>query len=176
MAENGPLELFGGSFFRSARDADGHGTHTASTAAGSPVTNASFLGIAAGLARGGAPGARLAIYKACWFNLCSDADILSAFDDAIKDGVDIISISAGPNPPQPSLFSDSISIGSFHAFMNRILVSASAGNSGLPGTACNIAPWMLTVAASSIDRRFVVNVVLGNSQVLRVSSEINSRS
>lgn len=137
------------------------------------MANASFLGIGAGHARGGASGARLAIYKACWFNLCTDADLLSALDVASKDGVDIISISIGPDPPQPSFFQDAISIGSFHAFMNQILVSASAGNSGLPGTACNTAPWMLTVAASSIDQRFNVNVALGNSKVLKVNLEIS---
>ncbi|CAM8878935.1 unnamed protein product [Rhodiola kirilowii] len=100
-AENGPLESFNKTFYRSARDSDGHGTHTASTIAGREVANASLSGIARGTARGGAPSARLAIYKACWFGLCSDADILSAFDDAIHDGVDILSVSLGPDPPQP---------------------------------------------------------------------------
>ena len=62
-----------------------------STIAGSVVANASLFGMARGIARGGAPSARLAIYKACWFNLCSDADILNAMDDAISDGADILS-------------------------------------------------------------------------------------
>ncbi|XP_068658137.1 subtilisin-like serine-protease S [Aristolochia californica] len=169
-AENGPLELFGGVFFRSPRDADGHGTHTASTVAGSIVPSTSLLGIATGTARGGATRARLAIYKACWFGLCSDADLFSAFDDAISDGVDIISISAGPSPPQPSFFSEPISIGSFHAFEKGILTSASAGNAGFSGTACNVAPWILTVAASSVDRQFHSNLTLGNSKVLKGQS------
>ncbi|XP_058087484.1 subtilisin-like serine-protease S [Magnolia sinica] len=169
-AENGPLELFGGTFFRSARDSDGHGTHTASTAAGSTVARASLLGLATGIARGGAPGARLAIYKACWFNLCNDADLLSAFDDAISDGVDIISISEGPLPPQPSFFEDTNSIGSFLAFKKGILTSASVGNSGLPSTATNVAPWILTVAASSVDRRFDSDVTLGNLKTLKGQS------
>jgi hypothetical protein len=51
--------------------------------------------MAEGTARGGAPSARLAIYKTCWFGFCSDADILSAVDDAIHDGVDILSLSLG---------------------------------------------------------------------------------
>ncbi|GLJ54872.1 hypothetical protein SUGI_1178360 [Cryptomeria japonica] len=166
-AENGPLESFGGKFFRSPRDADGHGSHTASIAAGALVKNASVFGIGKGTARGGSPGARLAIYKACWFNLCNDADLLAAFDDATNDGVDIISISVGPLPPQPSFFVDSISIGSFQAFRKGVFVSASAGNSGLPNTATNVAPWIFTVAASSIDRSFSSDVLLGNNVTLK---------
>ncbi|KAH0996829.1 hypothetical protein GBA52_020693 [Prunus armeniaca] len=169
--EKGPLESFAPlPFFRSARDSDGHGSHTGSTIAGSVVPNASFFGMARGTARGGAPSTRLAIYKACWFNLCSDADVLSAMDDAIYDGVDILSLSLGPDPPQPTYFENAISIGAFHAFHRGILVSASAGNSGFPSTACNVAPWILTVAASTLDREFHSNVYLGNSRILKGSS------
>lgn len=168
-AESGPLESFNLPFFRSARGGDGHGTHTASTIAGSIVANVSLFGMARGTARGGAPSARLAIYKACWFDMCSEADILSALDDAISDGVDILSISIGPDPPQPSYFENAILIGAFHAFQRGILVSASAGNSAFPGTATNVAPWILTVAASSVDREFHSIVYLGNSKVLKVN-------
>ena len=90
---------------------------------------ASLFGIANGTARGGAPSARLAIYKVCWFGFCSDADILSAMDDAIHDGVDILSLSLGPDLPHPIYFDDAISIGAFHAFQKGVLVSAGAGNS-----------------------------------------------
>ncbi|XP_058008057.1 subtilisin-like serine-protease S [Hevea brasiliensis] len=166
-AENGPLESFGATFFRSARDSDGHGSHTASTIGGNVVPNASLFGMARGTARGGAPNARLAIYKACWFNLCSDADVLAAMDDATNDGVDILSLSLGPDPPQPIYFENAISVGAFHAFRNGVLVSCSAGNSFFPGTATNVAPWILTVAASSLDREFNSNVYLGNSIVVK---------
>ncbi|KAF4388782.1 hypothetical protein G4B88_019059 [Cannabis sativa] len=169
-AEFGALESFGKPFFRSARDSDGHGSHTASTIGGSVVDNVSYFGIAKGTARGGAPSARLAIYKACWFDLCSDADILAALDDVIHDGVDVVSLSLGPDPPQPIYFEDSISVGTFHAFQKGIFVSASAGNSGLPSTASNVAPWIFTVAASTVDREFPTNVYLGNSRVLKGSS------
>ncbi|KAK9153715.1 hypothetical protein Sjap_001195 [Stephania japonica] len=169
-AENGPLESWNATFFRSARDTEGHGSHTASIVAGSLVPNASLFGIARGTARGGVPRVRLAIYKAWWFSQPSEADLLSAFEDAIDDGVDIISISAGPIPPQNGYFSDAISIGSFHAFRKGILVSASAGNTGLPGTVINVAPWILTTAASSIDRELNSNLFLGNSKTIKVIS------
>ncbi|KAK4440619.1 protein SUPPRESSOR OF K(+) TRANSPORT GROWTH DEFECT 1 [Sesamum alatum] len=167
IADYGPLESFNHTFFLSARDSDGHGTHTSSTIAGSVVANVSLYGIGRGTARGGAPKARLAIYKACWFNLCSDADVLSAIDDAISDGVDVISMSLGPDPPQPIYFSDAISIGSFHAFQKGVVVSASAGNSFFPKTASNVAPWILTVAASTMDRDIQTKIYLGNTQVIQ---------
>ncbi|KAK1398595.1 Subtilisin-like protease-like protein [Heracleum sosnowskyi] len=72
----GPLEKSKRTFFRSARDSDGHGTHLASIVAGSMVANASYYRIGKGTLRGGAPSARLAIYKACWFGICIDADVL----------------------------------------------------------------------------------------------------
>ncbi|OWM71183.1 hypothetical protein CDL15_Pgr011310 [Punica granatum] len=82
--DEGPLESFNQTFFRSGWDGDGHGSHTSSTFAGSVVDDVSLYGLGRGTARRGAPHARLTMYKACWFNLCSDADILAAMDDAIR--------------------------------------------------------------------------------------------
>ncbi|KAF8380348.1 hypothetical protein HHK36_027833 [Tetracentron sinense] len=150
--------------FKSPRDSEGHGSHTASTAAGVEVAGASYLGLAEGVARGAVPKARIAMYKVCWSFGCALADILAAFDDAIADGVDIISVSLGSDWPLP-YFQDPIAIGSFHAMKNGILTSNSAGNSGpWPYTVSNYSPWSLTVAASTIDRKFVCQVVLGNGQ------------
>ncbi|PKA52836.1 Subtilisin-like protease [Apostasia shenzhenica] len=162
MAES-PVNSVKNVNFKSPRDSSGHGSHTASTAAGSYVNDMNYNGLADGGARGGAPMARIAVYKACWDSGCYDADLLAAFDDAIKDGVDIISISLGPESPQGDYFNDAISIGSFHAVSKGIVVVSSAGNVGTTrGSATNLAPWMFTVAASSTDRDFVTDVKLGN--------------
>ncbi|XP_057989652.1 cucumisin-like [Hevea brasiliensis] len=147
--------------FASPRDSEGHGSHTASTAAGNIVSEASLLGLGSGTARGGVPSARIAVYKICWSNGCWDADILAAFDDAIADGVDIISLSVGGWPMD--YFEDSIAIGAFHSMKNGILTSNSAGNDGPePGSISNCSPWSLSVAASTIDRKYVTQVKLGN--------------
>ena len=146
---------------KSPRDEQGHGTHVASIAAGGYVSNANLTGLANGTARGGVPSARIAVYKVCWSDGCNDVDILAAFDEAIADGVDIISISVGG--AATDYFQDSIAIGSFHAMKNRILTSASAGNSGNePGRVTNVSPWILSVAASTYDRKFLTKVQLGN--------------
>lgn len=169
-AEFGKLNPNEGIEFLSPRDASGHGTHTSSTAAGALVENVSFMGLARGVARGGAPSAWLAVYKVCWSTGgCSSADLLAAFDDAISDGVDVLSLSLGSLPPLPSYVEDALSIGSFHAAAKGISVVCSGGNSGpYPQTVINTAPWVLTVAASTIDRAFPTAITLGNNQTLVV--------
>lgn len=148
--------------FRSVRDSNGHGSHTASTAAGRYVANINYKGLASGGARGGAPMARIAVYKTCWISGCYDADMLAAFDDAIRDGVKILSLSLGPDAPQGDYFDDAISVGSFHAVSHGITVVASIGNQGTSGSATNVAPWLISVAASSTDREFTSDIILGN--------------
>ncbi|KAJ0683335.1 putative tripeptidyl-peptidase II [Helianthus annuus] len=77
------------------------------------VRHSSYHGIAHGIARGGVPSARIAIYKVCGPTGCDYTDILSAFEQAIADGVDIISISLGNDGPLELTF-DPIAIGAFH--------------------------------------------------------------
>ena len=152
----------------SARDEIGHGTHTASTAAGNKVPGASFNGLAKGIARGGVPSARIAAYKVCSQDGCLDQDILAAFDDAIADGVDLITISVGGSA-RP-FEEDTIAIGSFHAMEKGILTVNSAGNNGPKAySVSSLAPWLFSIAASSFDRKIINKVVLANGKTLIVS-------
>ncbi|XP_019053161.1 PREDICTED: subtilisin-like protease SBT5.4 [Nelumbo nucifera] len=158
----GPLD----SSYDTARDNEGHGSHTLSTAGGNFVPGASIFGYGQGIAKGGSPRARVAAYKVCWPPVgdsgeCFDADIMAAFDAAIHDGVDVLSISLGGSPDY--YFEDGLSIGAFHAVKKGIVVVCSAGNSGpTDGSVSNVSPWMITVGASTIDREFASYVVLGN--------------
>ncbi|KAJ1687363.1 hypothetical protein LUZ63_018753 [Rhynchospora breviuscula] len=167
--EYGPLNATGfDAEFRSPRDRLGHGTHTASTAVGSIVSGVNFYGLGSGNARGGAPRARLAVYKICWFKdlegRCSEADIMAAFDDALNDGVHVISASLGSSPPLMPFFSMSTDIGSFHAMQMGVTVVFSAGNEGPDASLVqNVSPWGMCVGASTIDRGFPTKITLGNN-------------
>ncbi|KAL6640074.1 hypothetical protein ACP70R_022384 [Stipagrostis hirtigluma subsp. patula] len=149
------------------RDTDGHGTHTLSTAAGRFVPRANLFGYANGTAKGGAPRARVASYKVCWKGECSAADVLAGFEAAIHDGADVISVSFGQDAPladAASFFTEPVTLGSFHATVHGIAVVCSAGNSGpYDDTVVNAAPWVTTVAATTVDRDFPNDVTLGNS-------------
>ncbi|KAF7830562.1 subtilisin-like protease SBT1.7 [Senna tora] len=148
---------------KSPRDDEGHGTHTSSTAGGSVVPKASLGGYAFGTARGMATKARLAMYKVCWSLGCSGSDIAAGLDKAIEDGIDILSLSIGGTVVD--YYNDVLAIGAFKATARGIFVSAAAGNSGpFPRSLCNIAPWMTTVGAGTIDRDFPAYVSLGNGK------------
>jgi subtilisin family serine protease len=150
--------------FKSPRDYDGHGSHTASTAAGNPVEG-TINGADVGPLEGMAPAARLSIYKVLYENAAntqaqgSDADIVAAVNDAINDGVDVINFSIGDNVdtfgPEELAFLNAAAAGVF--------VSAAAGNAG-PGasTVDNAMPWETTVAAGTFDQSFPKTVTLGN--------------
>lgn len=156
---------------QSPRDRLGHGTHVASTAAGSPVSGASYYGLAAGTAKGGSPQSRIAAYRVCISTGCHSSAILAAFDDAIADGVDVLSLSLGASASSGlDLRADPIAIGAFHAAQHGILVVCSAGNDGpSPGSVVNAAPWILTVAASTIDRDFKSDIILEGNKVIKAS-------
>lgn len=167
---------------KTGRDLDGHGTHTLSAAAGNFVQYVgAFCNHRYGTAKGGSPRARVASYKVCWYseddhnaahgNDCMEQDTIEAFEDAIHDGVDIITVSLGYDNIADFL-SDGVVIGAFHATMNGVLTVAASGNGGPePQTINNMAPWMLTVGASTMDREFAGYVTLGNNKRLRVLLE-----
>ena len=141
----------------SARNADGHGTHTASTAAGAPTT-ASVFGLPRGRVSGMAPGARIIAYRVCLDRGCYSSDSVSAIQQAVVDGVDVInfSISGGADP-----FSDPVELAFLDAYAAGIDVNASAGNSGPgPGTAEHAGPWVTTVGASYGPSAFMTSLRL----------------
>ncbi|KAJ0018493.1 hypothetical protein Pint_10151 [Pistacia integerrima] len=88
--------------------------------------------------------------------------MLAGIDDAIRDGVDVMSILIGSSRPL-AFVEDAIANGALHATKQNIVVACAAGNSGpAPATLSNYYPWMITVGASSLDRDILGPLVLGN--------------
>jgi subtilisin family serine protease len=150
--------------FASPRDRNGHGSHTASTAAGVP-TDASVAGAPIGQVSGMAPGARLAIYKALWHVAASGSadgsgsDIIRAIDDAVADGVDVINYSIGEDVDSVS----AVEVAFLNAAAAGVFVAAAAGNIGpAAGTVDNAMPWETTVGAGTHDVKYAKTVTLGN--------------
>jgi len=155
----------------SPRDGDGHGSHTASTAAGNHGVAASIDAVSYGDISGMAPAAKLSVYKACWSGPdptvttddgCATSDLLAAINQAVADGVDVINYSIGGGAATTTVsLTDQAFLGAASA---GIFVSAAGGNDG-PGasTLDNAAPWETTVAASSIPS-YEATATLGNGQ------------
>ncbi|UWF77708.1 MULTISPECIES: S8 family serine peptidase [Microbacterium] len=144
--------------YLSPRDGDGHGSHTASTAAGNFGVPASVNGVDFGTISGVAPAAKVAAYKACYVgpdtsvsddDICALSDLVAAIDAAVADGVDVINYSIGGGAATSVLEPDDIAF--FNAAAAGVFVAVSAGNSGPdPATADHASPWYTTVAASTI--------------------------
>ncbi|EFJ13227.1 hypothetical protein SELMODRAFT_122726 [Selaginella moellendorffii] len=131
--------------YKNSRDSVGHGTHTSSTAAGSLVPHTSKR-------RGGAPNPWIAMYEVCWTDSCEEVDIAAGVDDAINDGVDVMSISLGGYLAVYSV--DIITIGAYRAVERGIMVSSAGRNSGpFTGLVSNGALWIFIVGATTIDRK-----------------------
>ena len=144
--------------FDSARDDDGHGTHTASTAAGNGNTPAAIAGSDLGFVSGIAPRAQVIVYKVCGADGCYSSDAVAAIEQAILDGVDVInySIGGGTHP-----YNDIVSLAFLRAYENGIFVAKSAGNSGPNSdTVAGRSPWVTTVAASTQVRSFAGSLAL----------------
>jgi hypothetical protein len=142
----------------SARDSDGHGTHTATTAAGDYVTNAPIFGVDRGPVSGIAPGASVIAYRALGPGGGYTSDLLAAVQQAIIDGVDVINYSVSGSA---SAYTDAVELAFLDAYAAGVSVNASAGNDG-PGasTANHAGPWVTTVAASTFDRQFASTLTL----------------
>ena len=175
--------------FRSPRDSvagltghGGHGTHTASTAAGNHGTVASSGGAALGKVSGMAPRARIAAYKVCWTaastgrNGCATADSVAAIDQAVKDGVNVINFSIGPNAGGGA-FDEPTEQAFLGAANAGVFVATSGGNSGpstpapdVPAPVSHISPWLATVANSTHNRLYAANAILSNGSRLEGAS------
>ncbi|KAI8015170.1 Subtilisin-like protease SBT1.8 [Camellia lanceoleosa] len=138
--------------FESARDYHSHGTHTTSIAVGSYVLGASHFGYARGTARGVAPSAHVAMYKVLWSTSTIEiaaSDVLAGMDQAIADGVDIMSLSLAL--PKTPYFEDVMAIASLSAIKKGIVVVCAVGNEGARNTTFNEAPWIIIVGVGTID-------------------------
>jgi subtilisin family serine protease len=150
--------------FDSARDDNGHGTHTTSTAAGNAGVAASIYGIPRGAISGLAPRAYVSAYRACAAEGCYTSDTVAAIDQAVADGVDVINYSIGGGPGQPG--ADEIAF--LFAADAGLFVATSAGNAGSgPGTVGNPStmPWLTSVGASTQTRFWEGSITLGNGAV-----------
>jgi subtilisin family serine protease len=152
--------------FNSARDYNGHGTHTASTAGGNFGVKTTGPAAAFGNISGMAPRARIAAYKALWSTQDASTasggtiDLVAAIDQAVADGVDVINYSISGTSTD---FLDPVEVSYLFAAQAGIFVSESAGNSGpAVSTVAHPSPWTTTVAAGTHDRAINGSVTLGN--------------
>lgn len=150
--------------FNSPRDADGHGSHTASTAGGNANVQATGLASVFGSISGIAPRARIAAYKVCWGNNdeggCAGVDSVAAIDQAVADGVDVINFSISGTSTN---FLDPVEVAFMYAADAGVFVAASAGNSGpATSTVAHPSPWITTVAAGTHNRDGQGSTTLGN--------------
>ncbi|KAL4385255.1 hypothetical protein GQ457_15G029540 [Hibiscus cannabinus] len=157
--------------FASPMDGDGHGSHTAAIAAGNNGIPVRVNGHEFGKASGMAPRARIAVYKAL-YRLFGGfvADVVAAIDQAVHDGVDILSLSVGPNSPPTTTkttFLNPFDATLLAAVKAGVFVAQAAGNGGpFPKTLVSYSPWITSVAAAIDDRRYKNHLTLGNGKVL----------
>ncbi|HVV97415.1 MAG TPA: S8 family serine peptidase [Rhodanobacteraceae bacterium] len=145
-----------------ADDTNGHGVHTASTAAGNKIDSTAVpppaIPAPHTFMSGVAQCAQLRTYKVCPIAGCTDAAITAGIENAIADQVDAANFSIGPtcgsSPGEsPWTNGDEIWLDALNA---NIFVAASAGNTRANctspiGKVANLGPWVITVAASTHD-------------------------
>jgi minor extracellular serine protease Vpr len=134
----------------SPRDDSGHGSQVASIAAGNADVSVRGSGETLGTFSGVAPQARLAVYKACWTapdpadDGCATADLVSAVDAAVGDGVDVLNLSVS-GPTEVDVLERAL-LGAAEA---DVVVVAAAGNTGRTAYAAHPSPWVTTVGGTS---------------------------
>jgi hypothetical protein len=147
--------------FDSARDDNGHGSHTASTTAGNAGVAATLYGMPAGTISGIAPRAHVIAYKGLGNRGGFTSDLAAAIDQAVADGVDVINYSIGGGAG--GVGADELAF--LFAADAGVFVATSAGNSG-PGASTlgdpGTKPWLTTVGASTQSRFLQGTIVLGN--------------
>ncbi|KAK7387727.1 hypothetical protein VNO78_22517 [Psophocarpus tetragonolobus] len=155
--------------FLSPFDADGHGSHVASTAAGNAGVPVVVDGILYGKATGMAPRARISVYKAIYPSVGTLADVVAAIDQAVKDRVDILTLSVGPNevPKDTVTFLNVFDISLLFARKAGVFVVQAAGNHGpTSSSVVSFSPWSVGVAACNTDRSYPRSLFLANGYVL----------
>ena len=149
--------------FDSARDNEGHGTHTASTAAGDANVRARISGVDKGVVSGIAPDAQVIAYKALGDAGGYTSDLAGAIDQAVADGVDVINYSIGGGAQTVS--ADTVAF--LFAADAGVFAAVSAGNSG-PGASTiggpSDVPWVTSVGATTYPTFYQGVVKLGNGQ------------
>ena len=138
----------------SPRDDLGHGTQMASIAAGNAAVPVRVPGQLPTTTGGQAPDARLAVYKACWSapdpadDGCSTADLVTAVDRAVADGVDVLSLSvADRSDARDGRAVDTLERALLGAAEADVAVLAAAGNDPALPAAHDVA-WVSTVGAA----------------------------
>ncbi|KAL5053581.1 hypothetical protein RYX36_034263 [Vicia faba] len=153
--------------YASPFDGDGHGTNTASIAAGNHGIPVVVNGYHFGNASGMAPRSQIAVYKALYKGFGGfAADVVAAIDQAAQDRVDIICLSITPNrrPPGIATFFNPIDMALLSATKAGIFVVQAAGNTGPSAMSMSsFSPWIFTIGATSHDRVYSNSLSLGNN-------------
>ncbi|MGH8035287.1 MAG: S8 family serine peptidase, partial [Lysobacterales bacterium] len=145
------------------KDNSGHGSHVSGIVAGNTV-NVTLNGSVTTNVSGVAPHANIILYRVCFIGQppgpdgggCMSSAILSAIDQAIDDGVDVINYSIGTDAYNPWIHGD-IPLAFLNARNAGIFVAVSAGNAGPNSGTINSpanAPWVMAVGNATHNRFF----------------------
>ena len=155
-------------------DVGGHGTHTATTAAGNAGIDQTVDGASYGEGAGVAPAAKVSVYKICWEDTdpdtggCYTSASVRAIEAAIQDNVDVLNYSISGNNTSTT---DSVALAFRSAAAAGIFVAASGGNSGPRADTVNhSSPWVTTVAASSFSNEMTSTVEFADGTTFRGAS------